>query len=37
MGEESECGLVETWCDYKVNGVKGWGAAEWEYKIENDT
>lgn len=32
MGKQSECTLIETWCDFKVNGVKGWGAVEWQYR-----
>lgn len=32
MGEESECRLVEKWCDFKVNGIYGWGAAEWQFR-----
>ncbi|XP_031628464.1 uncharacterized protein LOC116344172 [Contarinia nasturtii] len=36
MGEQSECCLVETWCDFKVNGIKGWGACEWQYKHDNE-
>lgn len=35
MGEESECRLVEKWCNFKVNGVAGWGAAEWQYKNDS--
>lgn len=34
MGEKSESCLIETWCDFKVNGVQGWGAAEWQYRNE---
>lgn len=32
MGEQMECCLIEKWCDYKINGVNGWGAAEWQYR-----
>lgn len=36
MGEQSESCIVETWCDFKVNGVKGWGATEWQYQNEKE-
>lgn len=32
MGEQSETRLVETWCEFKVNGIKGFGAVEWQYR-----
>lgn len=34
MGEQSESCLTEMWCDFKVNGVKAWGAAEWQCRNE---
>lgn len=34
MGEQRECTLIEKWCDCEVNGVKGWGAVEWQYKTK---
>lgn len=34
MGEHSECSIIETWNDFNINGIKGWGAAEWEFKNE---
>lgn len=34
MGEQSESCIIETWCDFKVNGIKGWGATEWQYQNE---
>lgn len=32
IGLESECRIVEQFCTVEVNGVKGWGAAEWQYR-----
>lgn len=32
IGEEAECRIVEQLCAFEVNGVKGWGAAEWQYR-----
>lgn len=32
IGEEAESRIVEEFCDYTVNGVRGWGAAEWQYR-----
>lgn len=34
MGEQSESCIIETWCEVKVNGIKGWGAVEWQYQNE---
>lgn len=34
MGAKSEVRLVETWCDFKINGVKGFGGVEWQYRID---
>lgn len=34
MGEQSESCIIETWCDFKVNGINGWGACEWQYQNE---
>ncbi|XP_038113152.1 uncharacterized protein LOC6051478 [Culex quinquefasciatus] len=32
IGEESECRIVEQHCRFEVNGLTGWGAAEWQYR-----
>ncbi|XP_055591801.1 uncharacterized protein LOC129743713 [Uranotaenia lowii] len=32
LGIEQECRIVEQLCDFKVNGLAGWGAAEWQYR-----
>ncbi|XP_058820451.1 uncharacterized protein LOC131682750 [Topomyia yanbarensis] len=32
IGKDSECRIVEQLCNFEVNGLKGWGAAEWQYK-----
>ena len=32
MGERMECSITEKWCECKVNGVAGWGCAEWLYR-----
>ncbi|XP_053691690.1 uncharacterized protein LOC128740186 [Sabethes cyaneus] len=32
IGTESECRIVEQLCIFDVNGIKGWGAAEWQYR-----
>nr|XP_029728509.1 uncharacterized protein LOC115266418 [Aedes albopictus] len=32
IGQESECRIVEQLCHFEVNGLKGWGAAEWQYR-----
>ncbi|XP_062541594.1 uncharacterized protein LOC134209615 [Armigeres subalbatus] len=32
IGQESECRIVEQLCHFEVNGMKGWGAAEWQYR-----
>lgn len=34
MGEECECTIIESWCNFDVNGMKGYGAVEWEYRNE---
>lgn len=31
MGEHAEAKIVEEFCEFRVNGVKGFGSAEWEY------
>lgn len=36
MGEQMEGCIIEKWFDCKVNGVIGWGAAEWQYKTEQN-
>lgn len=30
MGEENESIVVEEFCVFKVNGITGWGTAEWQ-------
>lgn len=30
MGEQNESIVFEKFAEFRVNGVKGWGAAEWE-------
>lgn len=35
IGTEAECRIVEQFCEFEVNGVKGWGAAEWQYRHVN--
>lgn len=32
MGEQNEARIVEEFCEFRVNGMKGWGGAEWEYR-----
>lgn len=32
LGLDNECRIVEMFSRFKVNGVKGWGAAEWQYR-----
>lgn len=32
IGSEAESRLVEQFSDFTVNGIKGWGAAEWHYR-----
>lgn len=34
MGEHSECTIMEKWCTVEVNGHKGCGIVEWEYRNE---
>lgn len=35
IGDEHESRVVERLCHFNVNGVKGWGAAEWQYRNLN--
>lgn len=35
MGESGEARIVELYSDFNVNGVSGWGVAEWEYRNVN--
>lgn len=37
IGQEQECRIVERLAKFTVNGVDGWGAAEWQYRNVNDT
>lgn len=32
IGLEAEARFVEMLCEFDVNGIKGWGAAEWHYR-----
>lgn len=32
LGLENECRIVEMMARFTVNGVPGWGAAEWQYR-----
>ena len=32
MGWEWEARILERFCEYKVNGVHGWGVSEWHYR-----
>lgn len=32
IGKERECRVVERLAKFMVNGVEGWGAAEWQYR-----
>lgn len=32
VGHEWEARVVERMARYTVNGIKGWGIAEWEYR-----
>lgn len=32
IGNERECRVVERLAKFVVNGVEGWGAAEWQYR-----
>ncbi|XP_063533596.1 uncharacterized protein LOC134743893 [Cydia strobilella] len=31
MGKDREAKIYERWCTAEVNGLKGWGCAEWHY------
>lgn len=35
MGKSGEARVVELYSDFIVNGVSGWGVAEWEYRNVN--
>lgn len=35
MGECGEARIVELYSDFNVNGISGWGFAEWEYRNVN--
>ena len=32
MGQDWEARIHERMCFFKVNGVKGWGISEWDYR-----
>ncbi|PVD27980.1 hypothetical protein C0Q70_10556 [Pomacea canaliculata] len=32
MGEEWDAKIYERFCQYQVNGLKGWGISEWDYR-----
>lgn len=32
IGLDAECRIIEQFCDFTVNGIRGWGAAEWQYR-----
>lgn len=32
MGKEWDAKIYERFCTYSVNGVKGWGISEWDYR-----
>lgn len=32
IGVEAESRIVEQLCNFEVNGIPGWGAAEWQYR-----
>ena len=32
MGVEWDAKIYERFCQYSVNGVKGWGISEWDYR-----
>jgi hypothetical protein len=32
MGVDWDAKIYERFCEYKVNGVRGWGISEWEYR-----
>lgn len=35
MGAEGEARVVEMYSKFLVNGVSGWGVAEWQYRNVN--
>jgi hypothetical protein len=32
LSKDWESKVVERLCTFEINGVKGWGAAEWQYR-----
>ena len=34
IGECRDAKIHERLCNYKLNGIPGWGLSEWEYKYE---
>lgn len=32
MGWDWEARILERFCEYRVNGIKGWGVSEWHYR-----
>lgn len=32
MGDKMECKIFEKFYNCKVNGITGWGCAEWQYR-----
>lgn len=32
IGESAESKVCELYSDFNVNGVRGWGVAEWQYR-----
>lgn len=32
MGKDWDAKIHERFCNYTVNGVKGWGISEWDYR-----
>ena len=32
MGLEWDARIVERFCTFTVNGIKGWGISEWDYR-----
>lgn len=34
IGDGKDARIFERFCDYEVNGQKGWGISEWDYRSE---
>lgn len=34
IGDGEDARIFERFCDYEVNGQRGWGISEWDYRSE---